>query len=100
MGTSFKGMGVFRKEFLIHLIRKFGRSSFSYNEASTVPEFSRAVFMNLYADGMLKKASKELPLRYSISSSPVKRWEDRDSPDTAVESDVAISHEGGDLCSV
>jgi hypothetical protein len=72
MGTSFKGMGVFRKELLIQLIERFGRNSFSYKEASTLPGFSRAVFMTLYADGLLKKASKGLPLRYGIISASIR----------------------------
>ena len=98
MGTSLKGMGAFRRELLLQLITRFRRASFTFREASTIPGFSRAVFMTLYKDGMLKKASKGLPLRYSIASTPNN---ERNSPSMKVKSDIAsaVSRDGGCLCS-
>jgi len=98
MGTSLKGMGVFRKELLIQIIEKFGRKSFTYREVSTIPGFSRAVFMNLYTDGLLKKTSKGLPLQYSIASTPIRSRKEQNSPPLKVGSDItfhAISERGG-----
>lgn len=71
MGTCLKGMGAFRKQLLLEIIRQFGRESFSYKEASTLPGFDRSTFMSIYQDGLLKKASTGLPLRYSIISRSV-----------------------------
>jgi len=64
-------MGAFRKQLLLEIIARFGRVSFSYKEASTLPGFDRSTFMLLFQDGMLKKASQGLPLRYSIISRSV-----------------------------
>jgi hypothetical protein len=87
MGTSLKGFGAFRRQLLIQLITRFGRKSFTFEEASTVQGFTRATFMKLYADGLLKKVSKSLPLRYSIVSA---QNNERNSPSRPVESDNAI----------
>ena len=102
MGTSFKGMGGFRKELLIQLIKRFSRNSFSYKEASTVPGFSRAVFMNLYSDGFLKRTSKGLPLQYGITSAPIRSQKEREVTPGVAHSDttiLVIRQEGGCLCS-
>ena len=102
MGSALKGMGAFRRELLMQIITRFGRKSFSFKEASTVPGFSRAAFMNLYTDGLLKKTSKSLPLRYSISAAPIKSRKEQNSPSEAVESEdvfITIPWEGGSLCS-
>jgi len=71
MSTCMKGMGAFRKQLLLEIIDRFGRDSFSYKEASTLPVFDRSTFMTLYHDRLLKKASQGFPLRYSIISRSV-----------------------------
>jgi hypothetical protein len=61
-------MGSFRKQLLLEIIEQFGRASFTFKEASTLPSFNRSTFMSLYQDGLIKKASPGFPLRYSIIS--------------------------------
>jgi hypothetical protein len=95
-------MGGFRKELLIQLIKRFGRNSFSYKEASTVPGFFRAAFMTLYADGLIKKASKGMPLRYGITSAPIRSKKEQDVVPRMAQSEttiLVIFPERGCLCS-
>lgn len=101
MGTCLKGLGAFRKQLLLEIIAKFGRASFSYKDASSLPGFDRSTFMNLYQDRLIKKASPGIPLRYSIISRSlvdIKRQKPESDVDGNCQCIKSIANGGGACC--
>jgi len=73
MSMTLRGMGSHKGDLFRDIRNRFGYRRFTFQQASEIPGFDRAIFFRLYADKMIVRATKETPVRYRLPTRYSKR---------------------------
>lgn len=77
MRTTLRGFGRYKLDLILDLVTMYGRKSFTYREASTLPSFDTQQFRKLHWDGWLsctQKAISGRPAIWQLSQPVLKKY--------------------------
>lgn len=67
MGTSLRGNGSYKRDFLLSIHDIFGSRPFTIADVKSMSSYSPSVFYSLFHDGWLKKKSQKSPCNWVLS---------------------------------
>jgi hypothetical protein len=73
MSMTLRGMGSHKGDLFRDIHNRFGYRHFTFQQASEIPGFDRAIFFRLYGDKMILRASGDTPIRYRLATRYSKR---------------------------
>lgn len=68
MSMTLRGMGSHKGDLFRDIRNRFGYRRFTFQQASEIPGFDRAIFFRLYGDKMILRASNDTPIRYRLAT--------------------------------